>query len=226
MAEAYLALEDRAALYRALGDERRLMIVDALHHTDRPVGELTGLATNLLAFHLKVLEDAGVIVRSISHGDARRRYVTLNPALASWLGERPQLDRPVERALFVCTANPARSPLAAHLWQARTGAPARSAGTRPADRVHPRAVEIARRRGLDLTAARPVAYHEVELRPELVVSVCDRAHEDELALVVPRLHWSIPDPVGFDDDAFEAVVGQLSTRIDRLARAASQGAAA
>ena len=199
------------------------MIVDALHHSDRTVGELgelSGLTTNLLAFHLKVLEEAGVIARSVSQGDARRRYVTLESALLGLLGEPPPLDRPVERVLFVCTANSARSQLAAHLWQARTGAPALSAGTRPAGRVHPRAVEVARRHGLDLTAARPASYDDIDLRPELMVSVCDRAREDDLGPDVAFLHWSIPDPAGRDEVVFEDVFRRLSTRIDRLARAA------
>jgi ArsR family transcriptional regulator, arsenate/arsenite/antimonite-responsive transcriptional repressor / arsenate reductase (thioredoxin) len=227
MTDVSLHLEDRAALYRALGDERRLAIVDALRHTDRPVGalgELTGLPTNLLAFHLGVLEEAGAISRTVSQGDARRRYVTLDPRLLPLLGDPPPLDPPfdarVDRVLFICTANSARSQLAAHLWRARTGAPALSAGTEPADQVHPGAVAVARRHGLDLAGARPVHVREVGAPPELVVSVCDRAHETELDLEVPMLHWSIPDPVDRDTAAFERAYGALRARIDLLARAA------
>jgi ArsR family transcriptional regulator, arsenate/arsenite/antimonite-responsive transcriptional repressor / arsenate reductase (thioredoxin) len=223
MTELLLTVEDRAALYRALGDERRLAIVDALRHSDRSVGalgELTGLPTNLLAFHLGVLEEAGAISRTVSQGDARRRYVTLDARLLTLLGEPPPLDEPVERVLFVCTANSARSQLAAHLWRARTGGPALSAGTEPADRVHPGAVEAARRHGLDLTDARPARYEEVGADPELVVSVCDRAHETDLGLDVPMLHWSIPDPVGQDAAAFDRAYGMLDIRVDLLARAA------
>jgi ArsR family transcriptional regulator, arsenate/arsenite/antimonite-responsive transcriptional repressor / arsenate reductase (thioredoxin) len=62
----------------------------------------------------------------------------------------------------------------------------------------------------------------VRSTPDLVVSVCDRAHEQHADPAdVPRLHWSIPDPVGRGDEAFEAAFGQLSERIDRLARAAT-----
>lgn len=222
MVELSLSLEDRAALYRALGDERRLAIVDVLHHSDRSFGELAGLAdlsTNLLAFHLKVLEGAGVIARTVSEGDGRRRYITLDPHLLPLLGDPPPLGRSVQRVQFVCTANSARSQLAAHLWQARTGGPALSAGTEPAAQVHPVAVEVAGRHGLDLADARPVGYEDVGVRPELVVSVCDRARERALEPDVPLLHWSIPDPVGGGAAAFEDAYGRLSARVDRLARA-------
>ena len=64
------------------------------------------------------------------------------------------------RVLFVCTRNSARSQLAAAAWARRSGIPAASAGTEPADRVHPRAVRVARRHGLaiDPTRTAAVAY--------------------------------------------------------------------
>ena len=96
--------------------------------------------------------------------------------------------------LFVCTANSARSQLAAGLWTATTGAPAVSAGTHPAERVHPGAVAAARRAGLDLGDATPTSLHELRRRPPLTITVCDRAHE-ELDPEPDWLHWSIPDPV-------------------------------
>ena len=47
---------------------------------DASPGELAaelGLGTNLLAHHLRVLEDAGVIRRVRSEGDRRRSYIQL-----------------------------------------------------------------------------------------------------------------------------------------------------
>jgi ArsR family transcriptional regulator, arsenate/arsenite/antimonite-responsive transcriptional repressor / arsenate reductase (thioredoxin) len=213
----------RAALHRALGDETRLAMVTALELSDRSpkeLGELVRVPTNLLAFHLDVLEEVGLIARTASQGDARRRYVTL---VRERLGSltAPAVLEPVERVLFVCTANSARSQLAAHLWQARTGLPALSAGTEPAEVVHPLAVTVARRGGLDLADAAPTSYHDVDLPPDLVVSVCDRAHESEIAFDVLTLHWSVPDPVGGDVDTFARTFEDLAERIDLLARAAT-----
>ena len=54
---------------------------------------------------------------------------------------------------------------------------------------------------------------------DLVIAVCDSAHEDLTSGAVrPRLHWSVPDPVRVGTDAaFEAAYTDLAGRIDRLA---------
>ena len=212
----------RAELHRALGDQRRLAIVDALRLSDRTPSDLavvTGLASNLLAFHLGALEEVGVIERSTSQGDARRRYVRMTADPVVELGGGSAVT--AERVLFVCTGNSARSQLAAGLWGARTGRPAASAGTRPAEEIHPHAVTIARRHGLVL-GERPRGYDEVPDTPDLVVSVCDRAREaGPPPFDAPSLHWSIPDPAGGDRADFEAVHDQLASRVERLALAAA-----
>lgn len=216
------SLARRAAVHRALGDEHRLAIVDALQLSDRSPGELrelTGLTSNLLAFHLDVLEEAGLVHRGRSQGDARRRYVTLRPA-----GEALSIHTTVmsaESVVFVCTANSARSQLAASLWAARTGRRPLSAGTRPAERVHPLAQATARRHGLDLSGATPTGYAELDTTPDLVVSVCDRAHESTLAPDAPQLHWSVADPADGGEEDFELAFQELSRRVDRLATATS-----
>ncbi len=224
-------LARRAALHRALGDERRLAIVDALAVTDLTVGELAdrcSMAGNLLAFHLGVLEGVGIVRRRVSEGDRRRRYVGLNPDAEAVLGAprthvvvgAPGAHGAVGDVLFVCTANSARSQLAAHLWQYHTGQPAVSAGTRPADRVHPGAVRAAAAHGLDITGARPRRLADIDVLPGLVVSVCDRANEEWTATTPTRLHWSVPDPVRSGGDAFDAALDEIDWRVRRLALAA------
>jgi protein-tyrosine-phosphatase/DNA-binding HxlR family transcriptional regulator len=211
-------IERRAIVHRALGDEHRLAIIDLLWRGDCTPAELQdalGLRSNLLAFHLNTLKEAGLIARHPSQGDGRRRYVTLTPAAI------PHVDRVaplvVDCVLFVCTRNAARSQLAAALWRHRTGRDAVSAGTQPADRVHPTAVAVAAYHGLDLTAARPAHVADVDVRPDLTVSVCDRAHETGPTIDVPHRHWSIPDPVGGDRSAFEHAFELIAERVDRLA---------
>ncbi len=168
----------RAAVHAALGEPVRLAIVDELALSDRAPSDLAvrfGLAGNLVAHHLDVLERVGLVERIVSSGDRRRRYVRLRPDhLPVRAGRAP---RRRGRALFVCTHNSARSQLAAVLWQARTGDAASSAGTKPAAAVHPGAVAAAARAGLDLTGARPRALDTRDLTADLVVTVCDVAHE-------------------------------------------------
>lgn len=211
----------RARVHAALGEPARLAIVDQLLLGDASPGELgraLSLPSNLLAHHLKRLQDVGLLVRSRSEGDHRRTYLRLcADALA---GLSPSGARAAPRVVFVCTHNSARSQLAAALWRRRSRVPVASAGTEPADRVHPLAVAAARRHDLSLAGARTARAAEV-LRPDdLVVAVCDTAHEDLGASTPHRLHWSVPDPAPVNEtSAFERALTDLSARIDRLAPA-------
>lgn len=206
-------LEHRARLHAALGEPVRLAIVEDLAVTDRSPSELGsrfGLATNLLAHHLDVLASVGLIERFVSTGDRRRRYVRLARDPLVRLGI--ETVRPAGAVLFVCTHNSARSQLAAALWSSRTGGTASSAGTHPVQRIHPGAVAAARRAGLDLSDHRPSPLDRTD-EAELVVTVCDRAHE-ELDPAPSWWHWSVPDPVEIGtDEAFDAVVADLDNRI-------------
>ena len=250
----------RAAIFAALGEPARLGIVDRLVPGDASPGELAaelGLGTNLLAHHLRVLEEAGVVRRVRSEGDRRRTYVQLRlddatvwaAALTGRLGGLADAGGPRDRGsggladadgprdrgpgelaaaagaapllgarlVFVCTANSARSQLAAAVWSRLGAVPATSAGTRPGPRIHPRTVSLARRHGLRLVADRPVALADRLRERDFVVAVCDSAHE-ELRATIPRLHWSVPDPVRTDTDAaFEAAYADIARRVQHLA---------
>ncbi len=210
-------VEDRAARHAALGDPARLAIIDELATSDRTPTELrrlAGLESNLLAHHLDVLESVGLISRTRSSGDGRRRYVRLQrSALESLATGRTFAPGP---ALFVCTRNSARSQIAAALWKSITGAPAESAGTHPADRVHPGALAAAARAGLDMSGAAPRTLDQVSLLPDLVVTVCDQAHE-EIEPDDSWLHWSVPDPVARGGrTAFDRALDELRHRIHAL----------
>lgn len=215
-------LERRAAVHAALGDPTRLRIAEAVALSDRAPSDLARelrIPTNLLAHHLDVLEDAGVIARSRSQGDGRRRYVRLvGGAVRAILA--PQEVR-VRRVLFVCSANSARSQLATALWRRHSPVPAASAGRHPAERVHRLAVEVAATHGLDLAGARPRSYEEVDEDPDLVVSVCDVALEATVPFGrAQRIHWSTDDPVRVGRRrAFERVITELEERVTALAAA-------
>jgi len=214
-------LAHRARVHAALGEPIRLAVVDRLVLGDASPGELArdlALPGNLLAHHLKVLEQAGVVHRTRSEADRRRIYIGLVPAALTALVPRPTLSAP--RVVFVCSHNSARSRLAASLWSGKSTVPASSAGTHPTARVHPGALAAARRHRLHLGAGRPVHVNGV-LRPDdLVVAVCDAAHEHLGALAAGRLHWSVPDPVRVGTaEAFEHAVADLADRVGRLAQA-------
>ncbi len=206
--------KERAARHAALSDPVRLQIVDELSTSDRAPNELlrlTGIASNLMAHHLDVLERAGLIERSRSSGDGRRRYVRLRRESLVGLSV-PRSPKP-GRALFVCSANSARSQMAAALWHQTTGESATSAGTHPADQVHPQAVAAAHRAGIDIGEAVPRNIAAIGPLPPLMITVCDRAHE-EIEADELWVHWSIQDPVAAGTDAaFDAALQEIRERI-------------
>lgn len=215
-----MTLEERASAYAALGDGRRLGIVDRLTLGDLTVAELvaaTGLKGNLLAHHLDVLEGAGLIERRVSEGDQRRRYVSLR-----W-DRLPRQSSPSVlgqgQVVFVCTHNSARSQFAAALWSQRTGGPASSAGSHPSEAVHPKAVKVAGEYGIDLSGATPAGYDRLPAGLGLVVSVCDRARESGVPEADDHLHWSVRDPVPVGTvTAFRDSFAEIAIRVDNLAR--------
>ncbi|HSJ70853.1 MAG TPA: ArsR family transcriptional regulator [Acidimicrobiia bacterium] len=210
--------QERVAIHAALGDEHRLQIAEALAITDLTVGEirvLTNMPSNLLAHHLDVLEEAGVIERRTSEGDRRRRYVVLTPVAGPFV--EAAMPVAIGTPLFVCTANSARSQFAAALWNHRTGSASLSAGTEPSDTVNASAVRIASDFGLDLSGAVPHGYRDVATAPAVIISVCDRAGESPIPFEAPHLHWSVPDPVASGtDDSFRSAFRDIEHRIDRL----------
>jgi ArsR family transcriptional regulator, arsenate/arsenite/antimonite-responsive transcriptional repressor / arsenate reductase (thioredoxin) len=211
-----MSLIERAEAHAALGDVKRLSIADRLVVGDCTVaelGEATDLPGNLLAHHLDVMEEAGLIIRRSSEGDRRRRYVSLRWARV------PSLGGPGLRArhiAFVCTHNSARSQFAAALWEHTTGSRAKSGGSDPASRVHPTAVKVAAEFGVDISSATPDGYQGLGA-PDLIVSVCDRAREEGIPDAPAHVHWSVPDPVPTGTlKAFRSAFADIAGRIENL----------
>jgi protein-tyrosine-phosphatase len=210
-------LERRVAVHAALADPARLRMTDALADGDLSPSELMSMLTmpsNLLAHHLRVLGDAGLVTRRRSQGDRRRTYLRLVPGALDTMAGRP--PRAARRVLFVCTANSARSHLAAALWRRASKVPVVSAGTRPAVAIDPGAIDAAGRHNLPLPRLRPRHISDVQQAGDLIVAVCDLAYEELDGLAV--VHWSVPDPVPAGDPAsFDAALAELAGCVGRFA---------
>jgi protein-tyrosine-phosphatase len=210
-------LARRAALHAALADPARLRITDVLTVGDASPSELAAMLampSNLLAHHLHTLEEAGIITRRRSEGDRRRTYLQLVPGPLASLGA-PAVPA-ARRVLFVCTANSARSHLAAALWRRASTIPAASAGTHPAGSIAAGAIAAAGRHRLPLPRLRPRQLSEVGRDGDLVITVCDLAHEELGGLTT--VHWSVPDPVpAGDPGSFDTALATLADRVGRLA---------
>jgi arsenate reductase len=131
------------------------------------------------------------------------------------------------RVLFVCTGNSARSQMAEALLNAKGQGRVRaeSAGSRPAARVNPLALDTLREFGVPAPGHAPRGLDGLEHEPwDFVITVCDRAKEAcPIFPGKPALaHWSLSDPteVAGDDaakrEAFRQTFVDLSRRIDLL----------
>ena len=135
--------------------------------------------------------------------------------------------------LFLCTGNSARSILAeAYLNSAGAGRfKAFSAGSHPAGRVNPLAIDLLARNRISTDHLRSKAWDEFAKpgAPEMdmVITVCDQA-AGEVCPVWPghpvTAHWGIQDPAAVEGDdekrrkAFLKAFTELKTRLDLLTR--------
>jgi arsenate reductase len=133
------------------------------------------------------------------------------------------------RILILCTGNSARSQMAEGLMKSfDPSLDVHSAGTRPAARVHPAAVEAMREIGIDISANFPKsAGRYLGEAFDLVITVCDHANETcpvFTGRVGRRMHIGFDDPAsatGSPEEAlaaFRKVRGQMADRLRRLYR--------
>jgi arsenate reductase (thioredoxin) len=106
--------------------------------------------------------------------------------------------------LFLCTGNSCRSQMAEGLLRAEADDrfTAASAGTEPADRVHPLAIRVMNEIGVDISAARAknVSEYLGRLHAAHLVIVCDGANRSCPTVfpgVLTRTFWPIEDPAAF-----------------------------
>ena len=121
-------------------------------------------------------------------------------------------------ALFVCLHNAGRSQISQALFEraAHGRHTATSAGTSPAERVHPQVVEVMRELGLDLANRRPQPLtRELAERADVVVTMgCGDA-----CPYIPGkryLDWNLPDPKDQPVEAVRAVRDDIAARVDGL----------
>ena len=209
------AVLEQSQRFAALADPHRLSMARELISGDRSPAWFVhhwDVPSNLVAHHVSVLADAGLLARTPSESDRRRVYLQLTARARRLLEPAPIA---VQRMVFVCTHNSARSQFAEALWRRRSRVPARSGGTEPAARVHPLARRTARNHGVDLSQAAPTAVADRDLAQSLVVTVCDRADD---STPQEHLHWSVPDPVTAGTSrAFTASWQAIEARVEALA---------
>lgn len=242
-----MAVASSPPILGVLAHDLRWTIVSLLVGGDLRTGEIvarTGQAPSLVSYHLARLREAGVVSVRRSTADGRDSYhmldldaiggavvgmaTQIHPGLLAEMAVRaagPPEPGPAApaQALFICSGNSARSPMAEgwlnHLGGGRVTA--RSAGISPGS-LHPLAVVAMAEHGVDISGHRPT--HLSEFTDDSftrVITLCDRARENcgELPTESAAVHWSIPNPAQAhppDLDAFRATARELHTRIRYL----------
>jgi arsenate reductase (thioredoxin) len=117
--------------------------------------------------------------------------------------------------LFVCVQNAGRSQMAQALYE-RRGGQARSAGTRPAERVHPEVAEALREVGVDVDGRVPrkLEREDVEWADLVVTMGCG----DECPVIPGKRYvdWDLADPAGRSADEVRAVRDEIERRVSEL----------
>ena len=122
------------------------------------------------------------------------------------------------RVLFVCLHNAGRSQMSRALFERAAGGrhEADSAGTEPAERVHPEVVEVMQELGIDLSGRRPQKLSDelAEWADVIVTMGCGDA-----CPYIPGkryIDWDLPDPKGLPLDEVRALRDDIAQRTEVL----------
>jgi arsenate reductase len=125
-------------------------------------------------------------------------------------------DQPT--VLFVCVHNAGRSQMAAGYLTHLAGDAVRvlSAGSEPADRVNPVAVEVMTEEGIDITSASPkILTTEAVQQSDVVITMgCG----DTCPIFPGRRYedWELDDPAGQGIEAVRPIRDDIKRRIEKL----------
>lgn len=216
---SHLAQLERACLLRAWKVDRRVFYA----------ADLDGLKA-LLGFLFEDCCDGHPEVRShlanllsVPRPEAGHATAAHSPT-----ERRPEMSDNPYNVLFLCTSNSARSQMAEsilnRLGQGRFKG--FSAGSHPAEGVHPATIALLKQLNHSTDALRPKTWDEfaTEDAPELdfVFTVCDRAAQESCPTWPGQpmtAHWGVPDPAaaeGSDSEkalAFSEAYRMLNNRI-------------
>lgn len=122
------------------------------------------------------------------------------------------------RVLFVCIQNAGRSQMA-EAFAKTYGAgwiETFSAGSKPAEAVHPMVVEVMREKGIQLDRCRPKGFVQVPSGSFDVVVTMGCGDVCPATPAIQRVDWSIPDPKGQSPGRVREIRDEIERRVRTL----------
>ncbi len=126
----------------------------------------------------------------------------------------------VPTVLFVCVHNAGRSQMAAALLDRHADGrvSVRSAGSTPADEVHPGVLAALTEVGVDLSTARPKVLTDEAVRQADVVVTMGCGDACPVYPGKRYLDWDLPDPSGLPVDDVRPIRDEIERRVRALLR--------
>jgi arsenate reductase len=123
--------------------------------------------------------------------------------------------------IFACVHNAGRSQMAAAFFNALADpgcARAISAGTQPAEHVHPEVVKVMQESRFDLTHAKPQRLSEERVRAAQLLVTMGCGEACPVVPGVEREDWSLLDPKGQSLDQVRAIRDVVREQVEALVR--------
>jgi protein-tyrosine-phosphatase/DNA-binding HxlR family transcriptional regulator len=234
-------------ILKLVANEVRWNLLHHLAQSDYRVQDLVEklkLPQNLVSYHLKQLRLGQLVTERRSSADERSVFYsldlerlhmnylaageTLHPAVTATattpLSQSVNGSQAPLRVLFLCIENSARSQMAEALLRhlSHETVEAFSAGSIPAEQIHPLARRCMEEHGIDISQQYPKHFEVFRGQHfDAIVTVCDRVMESCPTLPgdPERIHWSFLDPASVQGSeaeqmrAFAQTSLQLCTRI-------------
>lgn len=130
-------------------------------------------------------------------------------------------DQPLKTYLFACVHNAGRSQMAAALFNIyadRRNCAAISAGTAPAERIHPEVVGAMREIGIDIGSARPQRLTDDLARTCSVLVTMGCGEACPYVPGLKTIEWDIPDPKGQSPEMVRAIRDDIHEKVKVLIR--------
>jgi len=124
----------------------------------------------------------------------------------------------MKNILFLCVGNSCRSQMAEGFARHYGGVQAFSAGTKPAEKVAPKAVEVMAEKGIDISGQYPkLLSKEMVEKADICISMgCGVQESCPAPLLEKFIDWGLEDPWGQGMEKYREIGDEINARVRKL----------